>query len=81
LEDIKWAIVATRKLKIKEGVSDTSLDAILLIRQLQDIHLLTPKQRIRIEIKAPAEEKFYQLKSLKRVLPGVIVKVLRIDRV
>ncbi|PVG00564.1 putative RPO31-DNA-directed RNA polymerase III, 160 kd subunit [Serendipita vermifera] len=58
LDDVKWAIVNSRKLKIKES----------------DISVHYGKQRLRIEIKGGNEEKFYLLKALKRSLPSVIVK-------
>lgn len=58
LDDVKWAIISARKLKLKDS----------------DIMIQRSKQRLRIEIRGPAEDKFYVLKNLKRVLPSVIVK-------
>ncbi|KAG8831315.1 hypothetical protein FRC18_006772 [Serendipita sp. 400] len=58
VDDVKWAIVSARKLKIKDT----------------DIAIQRSKQRLRIAIRGPTEEKFFVLKGLKRLLPRVIVK-------
>lgn len=42
---------------------------------MQDIQVQDTKDRLKIEVRGDTEEKFYVLKSLKRVLPSVIVKV------
>ncbi|KAG8866737.1 hypothetical protein FRC20_007672 [Serendipita sp. 405] len=58
VDDVKWAIVSARKLKIKDT----------------DIAIQRSKQRLCIAIRGPTEEKFFVLKGLKRLLPRVIVK-------
>ncbi|PWN51206.1 putative RPO31-DNA-directed RNA polymerase III, 160 kd subunit [Violaceomyces palustris] len=61
LDDIKWAIVNAPKLKIKE----------------ERVMVVPKKNRIRIYVNAEEGkegEVYYNLKMLKRALPGIIVK-------
>lgn len=74
LEGIKWAIINARKLKIKDAVRNSFLDDFRSLIELQDIMIQSGKARLRIDVRGTAEERFYILKSLKRMLPSVIVK-------
>ncbi|KAH8106355.1 beta and beta-prime subunits of DNA dependent RNA-polymerase [Cristinia sonorae] len=59
IDDVKWAIVGHKKLKIKQEGSG---------HHLSDY----PKGRLRIYIDGP--DKYYRLRKLKRMLPEVVVK-------
>ena len=41
----------------------------------QDITINSGKGRLRVDIGGASEDRFYQLKSIKRLLPSVVVKV------
>ena len=41
----------------------------------QDITINSGKGRLRVDIGGAPEDRFYQLKSIKRLLPSVVVKV------
>lgn len=75
MDEIKWAIVTSRKLKIKDMVREAVACAILLLMLSQDITINSGKGRLRIDISGAPEDRFYQLKSIKRLLPSVVVKV------
>ena len=78
LDDIKWAIVAARKLKIKQEVrpvvlivDETSVHIQICVDQ--SITIIPRKNRLLIYIDGP--DKYYRLRELKRALPDVVVKV------
>lgn len=74
LDDIKWAIVAAKKLKIKQEVSTCCHNCAMLVNCLsQSITVIPRKDRLRVYIDGP--DKYYRLRELKRMLPEVVVKV------
>ena len=56
-------------------VQEAVLCAVLLLILSQDVTINSGKGRLRIDISGAPEDRFYQLKSVKRLLPSVVVKV------
>jgi DNA-directed RNA polymerase III subunit RPC1 len=73
LDDIKWAIVATRKLKIKQEVRSVFCIYCHKTYCRQSITVIPRRNRLRIYI--DGTDKYYKLRGLKRVLSDVVVKV------
>lgn len=74
LDDIKWAIVNAKKLKIKEHVSVFIMEfTVFLLSSMQSVIMLPKKNRIRIYV--DGDMKYYRLRELKRALSSVVVKV------
>lgn len=75
IDDIKWAIVATKKLKVKQEVR-LILDTYNQTRiyfHLKTITIIPRKHRLRIYV--DGDDKYYRLRELKRGLEAVVVKV------
>ncbi len=75
IDDIKWAIVAAKKLKVKQEVC-VILDSYNQIRFTpihQTITIIPRKHRLRIYV--DGDDKYYRLRELKRGLQAVVVKV------
>lgn len=77
LDDIKWAIVGSRKLKVKQEVGWIVYLAHTqrLNHSYQSITVIPRKNRLRVYV--DGVDKYYRLRELKRVLPDVVVKVRR----
>ena len=77
LDDIKWAIVNSRKLKVKQEVQKIVhlLRTLNLNHMYQSITVIPRKNRLRVYV--DGVDKYYRLRELKRVLPDVVVKVRR----
>ena len=77
LDDIKWAIVNSRKLKVKQEVQKiVHLSRTLSLNHMyQSITVIPRKNRLRVYV--DGVDKYYRLRELKRVLPDVVVKVRR----
>jgi DNA-directed RNA polymerase III subunit RPC1 len=73
LDDIKWAIVQHKKLKIKQEVKTQYPLCLLILIKPQSITVLPRKNRLRVYI--DGQDKYYRLRELKRGLPDVVVKV------
>lgn len=74
IDDVKWAIVAAKKLKVKQEVSmQESMTDNFVDLAWQTITVLPRRNRLRIYV--DGADKYYRLRELKRMLPGVVVKV------
>jgi DNA-directed RNA polymerase III subunit RPC1 len=74
LDDIKWAIVAGKKLKIKQEVCTTTRTVSRSPQtSRKSITIIPRRHRLRIYVDGP--DKYYRLRDLKRALPEVVVKV------
>lgn len=74
LDDIKWAIVAAKKVKVKQEVSSAINQTFESTNDLsQTITVLARRDRLRIYV--DGADKYYRLRELKRLLPEVVVKV------
>ena len=75
LDDVKWAIVAAKKLKIKQEVCVVSVVLHSFVTKWirQSITVLPRRNRLRIYV--DTQDKFYRLQELKRGLPEIVVKV------
>jgi hypothetical protein len=73
IDDVKWAIVSARKLKIKHEVEFTPWFPNKSLTLLQSITIIPKRNRLRIYI--DGNDKYYRLRDLKRVLAAVVVKV------
>jgi DNA-directed RNA polymerase III subunit RPC1 len=73
LDDIKWAIVAAKKLKVKQEASWDIHLAHIYLTFPQSITVIPRRNRLRIYV--DTQDKYYRLRELKRGLPDVVVKV------
>lgn len=72
LDEVKWAIVAAKKLKIKHDVSTLCPSMTYAADHNQSITIIPRRHRLRIYVDGP--DKYYRLRELKRALPDVVVK-------
>ena len=75
LDDIKWAIVGAKKLKIKQEVYSHSSTSSICIHSSFDKSITVIPRKNRLRIYVDNQDKYYRLRELKRGLAEVVVKV------